>query len=602
MSYIPRRREDDTFPGSLWKYIRRFFCTIGILSFISFIISSVTIFHLAGESAKPFSDQILLSYTFTGVLQETGARPSLSHPFTGIAPTTEELIHALNRAIKDPRVKGLIVKIEDAELNTAQIQELRDAIGLFKKSGKFAWIYSDSYGGMSGGMGDYYLASAFDQIWLQPVGILAAGGIAAEVPFLKDFFDKIGVNAEFAHRGVYKSFHETLTMNKMSDAQREMMTGLVGDLYSQITQDIAGSRHIVLPDLEQILKKSPLTDTESLQSKLVDKLGYEDEMVSAAKAQTGIADGEPVDLLHYASRVDNEKINLAATLKQDRKKIALIIGSGEIMPYGGKTEDATAFSGGDAGYIKANALADAFFKATDDKNVAAIVFRIDSPGGSPVASETIRRAMINAKQKGKPVIVSMGGMAASGGYWIASPADKIVAQPGTLTGSIGVFGGKFVLSGLWDKLGVHWEGVAAGDRAQMWSMNKDFSEDEYKRFDNMMENTYQTFLSHVSEDRHMTMEEARAVAEGRVWTGRQAKEKGLVDTLGGLETAMALAKEAAKLPADADIPVERFPQPRSPFVILMSMLMDGSLFRPSIHINAEDLLRSIEGLSAPTIK
>lgn len=595
MSYIPRRRSEDSYPGSVWRFIRRFFFLVGVMATISFVLTSLALSRLAGESAAPLPEKILLTYTLTGPLQETESRPSIARPFLQLSPTPHKLMQSIQTAAADARVKGLVIKIEGADLNIAQIQELRDAVADFRKTGKFAWIYSDNYGAMAGGMADYYLASAFDQIWLQPVGVMAAGGISAEIPFIKDTLDKIGVNAEFIHKGIYKSMPESLTLTGMSDANREMMTSLIGDLYAQIIQDIATARNIDPALLKQQLNNSPLSDHQALQAHLVDQLGYEDDMIATASERAGSGDNGPVDLLHYVDRAEHEKKDITAALKKKKgqPKIALLIGAGEILPYGGKTEDISIPQAG-IGYIKANALADIFKKAADDEDVAAIVFRVDSPGGSPAASETIRHALLKAKEKGKPVIVSMGGTAASGGYWMAAAADKIVAQPGTLTGSIGVFGGKFVLSGLWDKLGVRWDSVSAGTASRMWSANKPFSEEERQRLDALMENTYKTFLDIVAEGRHMSPEAVKAVAEGRVWTGRQAKENGLVDALGGLDTAIALAKEAAKLPADADIPVERFPQPKSPFEILIDLAIDGALFNPSINIDTAHILSALK--------
>lgn len=226
--------------------------------------------------------------------------------------------------------------------------------------------------------------------------------------------------------------------------------------------------------------------------------------------------------------------------------------------------------------MNAGKIAAALRSAAKDENVAAIVFRVDSPGGEPAAAEAIRRAVVEAKEKGKPVVVSMGGMAASGGYWISAPADKIVAEPATITGSIGIFGGKMVLEDLWGKLGVNWDGVSFGENAMMWSSNQSFTPKMRARLEHVLDSIYAGFRVRVAEGRKMSPEAVMAVAEGRVFTGRQAKENGLVDELGGLDHAVEVAKRLANLDPGLDVPVERFPPQRAPFEMFLKMATDGA--------------------------
>jgi len=406
------------------------------------------------------------------------------------------------------------------------------------------------------------------------------------------------VEAQFVHKGIYKSAPESLTETGMSAPHREMMTGLVGDLSEQIVAGISADRRMTAEEVRGIIDGAPYSDSEALQLKLVDKTGYYDQMLDEAKAKAG-KDAKTVKLLDYslvAEEMKPGKGMAALAGKIFRKnepsgrqpKIALIIGDGEIVSYKGNPQGVFGEPG-----MSADKIVEAFEDAEKDKDVAAVVFRIDSPGGSPAAAESIRHAIMKVQQKGLPVIVSMGGYAASGGYWIATPADKIVAEPASITGSIGVFGGKIVLAQLWKKLGVNWESVSVGDHARMWSPNAAFSPQEKARFDSMLDSIYEAFIAHVMEGRKMTRAQVLAVAEGRVWTGRQAKEKGLVDELGGLDKAVELAKAAAKLPPTEEIPVERFPAPKSPLEMFVELATEGVSVMPVINIGADDVLRGL---------
>ena len=574
MMYVPQRRNEDGFLKKVMGFIKWFFIMTGVsvtLGFVSLALMAGGAVHSAGSS---ISDNIILTYTFKAGLEEIVSGPSLSQPLLRTSNTFHEVIDALTEAAKDKRVKGFVARLQDIKMTPAQLQELRDTLAKFRAAGKPAYIYADDFGGFSSGMGDYYLASSFSQVWLQPVGTVSMNGVAVEVPFFKGIMDKVGVDAEFSRKGTYKSMPESLTLTGMSAPHREMMIGLVADLSDQITAGIAASRKMSVGDVRKLVNDAPFTGEEALQLKLIDKIGYYDQMLDDAKHAAG-KDAETVTLEDYSSHEDSSP----SFDRKSKAKIALIIGAGDIISY--NSESHASLRGGD---MAANKIASAFEDARKDKDVAAVVFRIDSPGGSPEAAETIRHAIVETQKKGKPVIVSMGGYAASGGYWIASPADKIVAEPATITGSIGVFGGKFVLAGLWDKLGVHWDNVSQGNNALMWSANVPFTEKQRNRFEAMLDDIYQAFIARVMEGRHMTHEQVEAVAEGHVWTGRQAKERGLVDELGGLDKAVMLAKAAAKLKPDQDVPLERFPAKKSPLEMLMQLVSgdDDASVLPSI--------------------
>lgn len=556
------------------KYVRSFFKWYFI--FIGAALTLLGLTAMIAASARTLPDKMILTYTFRKGLVETREGLAFSPALFRSTMTFHDVTSALRAAAKDARVKGVIARLEDVSLSPAQIQELRDTVSALRAAGKLTAVYADDIGGFGSGMGDYYLASSFGQVWLQPVGMVAVNGLAAQVPFFREGLGKLGVTAEFRHKGIYKSMPESLTETGMTPPHREMMTALVEDLSGQIRAGIAADRKLSVDDVGRIVDGSPYSGDEALKLKLVDTIGYYSDTLAAAKAAAGDPDIEDVALDDYHPE---KKRSLGGG-----PSVALIVGAGDIVAHGSQSHVSAA-----GGNMAARDIVEAFEDAQKDESVKAVVFRIDSPGGSPAAAESIRHAVTETQKKGKPVIVSMGGYAASGGYWVAAPADKIVAEPGTITGSIGVFGGKFVLAQLWQKLGINWESVTAGENAEMWSMNKPFTEAQKARFDALLGDTYEAFITRVMEGRKLTREQVLAAAEGRVWTGRQAKEKKLVDELGGLDTALALAKAAAKLSADKEVPVKLFPAEKSPVEKIMELATKDAGILPAFHLTLPEL-------------
>jgi protease-4 len=578
------------------RVIYGFFFMLGLMMFVSMTLMVMSLAKLQGD-VPVLPEKILLSYTFKPGLSETADKPSFDQPLLRAPVTFFEIVRALDAAAKDSRVKGLVARVEDPQLSVAQAQELRQAVGRFRAAGKFAYIYGDSLGGLGGGMSGYYLATAFDALWLQPVGVIGLSGMAAEMPYLKGLFDKIGVEAQFAHKGIYKSAPESLTSDKMSDDTRVMMSSLLSDLMQQVSGGISADRKIPAASMPSYFNRALFSDAAALKMKLVDHVGYYDEMLAAAKTKAELGSEKTVDIQKYSTLAgvmepaDGGMSSKVSSLmkKEDKnpalKKIALIYGAGEIVPY--------AASGGSLseGALGADKVSDAFREAREDKDVAAVVFRIDSPGGSATASETIRRAVMETQKAGKPVVVSMASSAASGGYWIAAPADRIIAQEGTLTGSIGVFGGKFVLEKLWGKLGVNWDAVAAGEKSRMFSSNRSFTPEEFAAFDAMLGDTYEAFIIRVMEGRKMTRAEVMQAAEGRVFTGRQAKQLKLVDDIGGMDEAIKAARVLAKIDPAAEAPLVHFPGRKTTLQLFIQMATEGALFRPDIKLDAATLLQ-----------
>lgn len=599
MDYNPRRRKDD----SKWARARalglRIFAVIGIATTISLTLMTLTLTRLADYTPPSLPAKMVLTYTFDAKLAESVSKPSLSQPLLRPAVTFHEITHALTEAAKDARVEGFVAKITGFNLSLAQVQELRSALATFRAAGKFAYIYADSYGGAGAGMSEYYAASAFDEIWIQPVGSVAVGGIAMQVPFLKGLLDQIGVRADFLHKGIYKSAPESLTETTMTGPSRENLSSLLESLNDQVISGVAQDRKLTPAQVRDLIDGAFYTDKSALQAKLVDRIGYYDEMIEAARTRAGLPVAAPqkeelegfVDILGYnfVTETRDEAKGMGGFMTQlmrkqapksalkDRMQIALIEGHGEIIPYkregGGLSED----------NMTASKIAAAFRSAARQEDVAAIVLRIDSPGGTPEAAETIHRAMSLAKKAGKPVVVSMGSAAASGGYWVASAADKIIAQPATLTGSIGVFGGKIVIAEFLQKIGVNFETFKSAENADMWSSMQAFTPAQRAKFDQMMNNTYESFLERVAQGRNLSPEKVQLVAQGRVFTGAQAKENGLVDELGGLDMAIDTAKKLSGLEGK-DVPIVRYPPRKSTLELFIELATRGAVYGPVIDM------------------
>jgi protease-4 len=516
----------------------------------------------AWERREPLPDAIVLDLDLDQPLEEHGAGGQLSDALFSRGDTLRDVVDALDRGSNDPRVKGVVARIGGDRLGTGKSQELRAAIQRFRASGRFAFAFSESFGELGPGDRSYYIASVFDRIWLQPVGLVGLTGLGASVPFARGALDELGVKPELRHREEYKSFMNTFTEHGFTEPHREMMEALVGDLHEQLVSGIAQGRGIDPAALRQLIDQGPFLDREALDAKLIDQLGYYDEVTQAAEERGGAAS----ELLEISDYLD-----AAGRPHRSGPTIAVIYGTGTIQRGSNGVDP---LMGGTS--MGSDDVADAFRDASEDPDVRAILFRIDSGGGSAVASESIRRAVVRAKLAGKPVIVSMGEAAASGGYWIAMNADKIIAQPGTLTGSVGVVAGKMVTSDLWNRFGVEWGQISRGQNATMWSSLTPYSESESKRLDTILDDIYGAFVRNIAEARKLPAASVRDIAKGRVWTGAQAKALGLVDELGDMETALGFAREAAGLPRDAEVTLEPFPKPEPEWVQLLDLITGRS--------------------------
>ena len=390
------------------------------------------------------------------------------------------------------------------------------------------------------------------------MGNVGLTGLYAEVPFFKGTLDLIGVSPEFDHREEFKTAMNSLTETKMTPPHREEVDALLSSIAGQIVHGIAEGRKLPEAAVHDAIDRGPLLAEEARDTKLIDRLAYRDEVLAEARAHSG-SGAELTSLTTYLDR--------AGRPHSEGATIALIYGSGLIERSARSDYPLTG-----SNVMAANEIGRAFRAAVRDPAVRAILFRIDSPGGSVVASESIWREVVFARERGKPVIVSMGDVAGSGGYYVAAAANKIVAEPATLTGSIGVLAGKLVVSDLFKKLGVSTDSAQIGANAAMFSSTSDFSARAHSRLEAFLDDTYRGFKDRVASGRHMTQEAVEEVAKGRVWTGEEAKARGLVDELGGYPEAIRLAKQAAKLPADASVQLTVFPREKEPLELIYDRL------------------------------
>ncbi|WP_432672825.1 signal peptide peptidase SppA [Flavobacterium sp. SM2513] len=440
-----------------------------------------------------------------------------------------EVLNAIENAKTDDNIKGITIVNNYSMLGMAQLKELRDELNRFKKSGKFIVSYADVYS-----QKEYYLNSVADTIYLNPLGEMDFKGLSSEVMFFKDLQEKTGVKMEVIRHGKYKSAVEPFISDNMSDANREQITALLNSVWSGIVSDIATSRKISIEQLnivaDGLLARTPeMAKTE----KLIDKIGYEDQFHAGIKKALKVEkdkDYKKIDVVDYALNNNTKPKN-----ESSENRIAVIYAQGEIR------------SGeGDVNYIGEKSMNRALKEARDNKNIKAIVLRIDSPGGSALTSELIWRE-IELTKKVKPVVVSMGNVAASGGYYIACNADKIFAENTTITGSIGVFGMLPNFSTLTEKIGIHTEQVSTHTNSASYSPFVPLT-DNFRAFtQESIERIYKTFVNRVATGRKMTFEQVDEIGQGRVWTGAEALKIGLVDEIGGMDKALAEAAKLAKI-------------------------------------------------------
>lgn len=479
--------------------------------------------------------------------------------FGGSGLSTLQIVDTLAQAGKDTRVKVLLIRLPEAGITPAAADEIRQAIRRFRASGKTVIAHSQGFQPVGTTVSSYMVGASASELWMQNTAAFQLAGFSADSVFLGRAFDRYGVNAEFEQRYEYKNAVNEYTESDFTPAHREAMGAWMTSIYTSALANAAQDRRLTPAALRATIEAGPWSSAQALQRKLIDKIGQVEEAEAEAKRRAG-RNSEIMTFADYASAQ-------GPRMGSGRDAIAIVGGEGAIMTGTGGTAD--PFGGGSS--IMSDDLAEALYDAIEDDSVKAIVFRVSSPGGSPEASEQILAAVRAARAAGKPVVVSMGDYAASGGYWISSEANWIVAQPSTLTGSIGVYGGKFVLADALGRFGVDMRNLSVGgDYADSFSPAQEFTPAQRAAYAAQIDRTYEEFIARVATGRRLPPARVREIARGRVWTGAQAKQIGLVDQLGGLEEAIAKARELARIPAGDSVRFARFPESRSPFEALSS--------------------------------
>lgn len=469
-----------------------------------------------------------------------------------------DMVAAIHRAAEDPRVAGLIARVQLGASPSAAVQELREAIVEFTAA-KPSLAWAETYPGTL----SYYLASAFGEVWMQPAGSLGLIGFASNATFLRDAFDKAGIEAQFVARGEYKSAVNRFTEHGFTEAHREAVTRMLESLQEQVWEAVARSRKLDTGVLDALADRAPLLREEAVSSGLVDRIGFRDEAYDRIAELVGVQDVSEENapprlyLSRYAGAARPRLSPPAPPVpgRRPKPKVAVVNIDGTIVDGRGGPQ----FLPVGSSTVGSDTIAPALREAAADESVSAIVLRVNSPGGSVTASETLWREVKRARKLGKPVVASMGAVAASGGYYIAVAADAIVASPATITGSIGVITGKLVIRDLLERLGVGLDSVRTNANADAWSIEAPFTPEQRAHREAEADLVYADFLERVADGRNMTTEAVDRVARGRVWTGADARERGLVDELGGFRTALRRAKILAGLDEDNDVRLVTYP-------------------------------------------
>jgi protease IV len=525
--------------------VRRGVWLVIVLVFLAVSVSAgglLLVAFMVGREPHVSANSTLL-VRVSGDLQETEPGGVVGQLFEA-PPTVRSIVDALRKAKADRRVTSVVIRPGGSNALWAKAQEIRDAIVDFRKSGKPAIAYLE-YGGEQ----EYYVSTACDKIYLMPTATLDLTGVATYELFLRGTLDKIGAYPDALHVGEYKTAANMFTERTFTPSHREMSDSLNRDLYEQLIRGLADGRHKTEQDVRALIDHGPYLPEDAVRAGLIDDVAYEDELDDKVVLSKGSS--------RFIEHDEYRQVTLTSLGLNRGPRIAVIYAAGIISS--GK-------SSYDAGQqvVGSDTMVEYLRKARADGSIKAIVLRIDSPGGSAIASDVIWREVLLTRDV-KPVIASMSDVAASGGYYIAMPAHAIVAEPATLTGSIGVVLIKFVIDGTLKKLGTNMEGIYSGRYADLYSPIRPFSPDERARVEQLMQATYDAFVEKAAAGRNTTPERIDTVAQGRVWTGRQAKQIGLVDELGGLERALALAKQRAKLAPDSEVELVVYPPKRSIF-------------------------------------
>jgi protease-4 len=539
--------------------VRRGVAVVLTLITLAVIVSflGVAFIYVLVSRGPSIEDDSTLVLRPSGALEDTTPDDVVGQLIGSNATTVQAFVEDLRLAKRDPRITGVLLMPGSLDSPFwGKVQELRDAVLDFRKSGKTVVAFLEF-----GGDREYYLASAADRVYLLPTSALDLTGVASYEVFLRGTFDKLGAYPDFLQIGDYKTAVNQLTQKSFTPAHREMTESLNNDTYQQLVRGIASARKKTEAEMRQLLDEGPFSPEEALRAGLVDGLAYEDQL------DDRVPQLRPAGEIRRVEGSEYQRVTPRSLGVRPQSRIAVLYASGVIAS--GKS----GFDPTNGAVVGSDTFVEQLRRLRDDDSIKAIVLRVDSPGGSSVASDVIwRELMITRDQKpGRPLVTSMSDLAASGGYYISVPGQVIVAEPGTLTGSIGIFAGKIVIDGTLDKLGVTTETVKSGRNSDIYSPFARFSPEQRTKIGQYMDGFYKTFVSKVAEGRHMEPARVDALGQGRVWTGAQAKDRGLVDALGGLDTAVSIAKQRAHIPAGEDVELVVY-SPRRSFYEALTQL------------------------------
>jgi protease-4 len=566
-------------PSRFRRGLTRVLATIG--GFSVAVLLLLVLVPLIFFRGTPVPGRVIIELDLTPGLVESVPEDPVGAIIGRNEMTIRDAVEALKRAESDDRVRGLVARVGSANLSMPQVEELREAVASFRATGKPTIAFAETFGEFGSGRGDYYLATAFEEIHLQPSGDVGLTGLIAEMPFVAQTLELVGVEPEMGHRYEYKDAVNVFTEEEMTDPQREATERVLTSMYENLVAGIAAGRELSAAEVRRLIDTGPHYGQEALQAGLVDRLSYRDEVYDSLRVRVG--GGEYL----YAQRY----LAGAGRPHDQGPQIALIFGTGAVQTG---SSQVNPLAGGTV--MGSETVTRAFRAASESEQVRAILFRVDSPGGSYVASDAIWRETMRARQAGKPVIVSMGSVAGSGGYFVAMGADRIVAQPSTITGSIGVYAGKMVVEELSSKLGITWDNVQVGGNATTWSLVEGYSPEERARLEAGLDRVYEDFTAKAAAGRGLSRDSVHALARGRIWTGADAMRFGLVDELGGMSTALRLAKEAAGIDPGQEVTLRVFPRERS----LLEMLFEpaSSSSYPATFAGVVTLIDLVERLVA----
>lgn len=583
--------------SKLWKRTKQVFRIVkktiilaSLLVLLAVVVGTGWLYREFSYVPKVKPDTVLVMNMDGMIIDGPSNNPDVQRLLGEDIQTRHGIVNNIRKASHDPRIIGILLKFDGYCMTSTTALEIRDELLTFRQAGKKIFAYMEWAGKQT-----YFLASPAHKIYMPPPGDTYLRGWRAEIPFYKDMFDKIGIAPEFIYIGKYKTAPQIFTMNHLSDEYREVLNDVLDAYYDDYVEQIAHVRNVPVENVKTWIDDGLYSAVEAIEVGMIDELRYEHEVEKRIQVELGL-----IEDLKETEETEQEKeseetpelntINMSqyARVKVDApgmhntgEKIAVLYAQGSIVS--GESPPSPH-----SGMIASETMTALLKTLTEDKEIKGIILRIDSGGGGARASSIIWDAIRQAQKK-KPVVVSMAGAAASGGYMISAPADSIVAYPLTITGSIGIFGGKFSMGGLFDLIGLNVEIVQRGKNAGMFTGARTWTEGEKKRVRHLIQEGYDDFLAKVAQGRDMTVDAVDKIAQGRVWTGQQALNLGLVDTLGGMETAIAVIKEKIGIPEEKDVHLVEYPKVENPVQLFLKRLRETQ-----IEANLPDELHQIQ--------